>query len=269
MRIIIIGRLYIAHSFLFLTVYCIKSPFFMEGKTGLLYFFFAVRWLLSLDSYSNMASICHLHTPEEYTSLLSLYNMWLFDCDGVLQVWNGDELIDGAVQVLKMLRQQSKSTFVFILSDSDFFLWYLPDKRVQFVSNNSTKSRRELQKKFTKLGVQAHLVHSSSLIIPTTTRKLQTLWLFRMRSTVKPTLQQYTFLLSSNSQKIKSLCDWHERIRRRALRRRNIVLWWYRVLTLPLHPSHPFIHSFIHDPTDCITDLTGMNVERVMIDFTW
>ena len=93
----------------------------MEGKTGLLYFFFAVRWLLSLDSYSNMASICHLHTPEEYTSLLSLYNMWLFDCDGVLQVWNGDELIDGAVQVLKMLRQQSKSTFVFILSDSDFF----------------------------------------------------------------------------------------------------------------------------------------------------
>lgn len=67
-----------------------------------------------------MASICHLRTPEEYASLLSLYDTWLFDCDGVL--WNGDELIDGAVQVLEMLRQQSiKSIFVFILSDSDFF----------------------------------------------------------------------------------------------------------------------------------------------------
>ena len=152
-----------------------------------------------LHSYSNMVSICHLRTPEQYASLLSLYDTWFFDCDGVL--WNGDELIDGAVQVLKMLRQQSKSTFVFILSDSDFFWWYLPDKRVLFVSNNSTKSRRELQKRFTKLGVQAHLVRSSSLIVPTT--KLQTLWLFRMRSTVEPTLQQYTSPLSSNSPKIK------------------------------------------------------------------
>lgn len=57
-------------------------------------------------------SICHLRTPEEYASLLSLYDTWLFDCDGVL--WNGDELIDGAVQVLEMLRRQSKSTFVFL-----------------------------------------------------------------------------------------------------------------------------------------------------------
>ena len=44
----------------------------------------------------------HLSTPEDYKTLLDKFDTWLFDCDGVL--WRGDELIDGVVEVLHMLR---------------------------------------------------------------------------------------------------------------------------------------------------------------------
>jgi 4-nitrophenyl phosphatase len=43
--------------------------------------------------------------PERYQELLDKYDTWMFDCDGVL--WNGDRLIDGAVEVLQLLRSQS------------------------------------------------------------------------------------------------------------------------------------------------------------------
>lgn len=46
-----------------------------------------------------------LSSREHYASLLDKYDTWLFDCDGVL--WKGDELIDGATDVLQLLRHYS------------------------------------------------------------------------------------------------------------------------------------------------------------------
>jgi len=59
----------------------------------------------------------------------------MFDCDGVL--WHGDRLIDGAVEVLTILRNKNKS--------------------VLFVTNNATKSRKSYKGKFDQLGVEAHV----------------------------------------------------------------------------------------------------------------
>ena len=44
---------------------------------------------------------------EDYAAVLAQYDTWLFDCDGVL--WNGEKLVDGAVEVLEMLRRRSTS----------------------------------------------------------------------------------------------------------------------------------------------------------------
>ena len=46
-----------------------------------------------------------LASKADYESLLSSYDTWMFDCDGVL--WHGDRLIEGAIDVLKYLRSQS------------------------------------------------------------------------------------------------------------------------------------------------------------------
>ena len=47
-----------------------------------------------------------LSTREHYADLLDKYDTWLFDCDGVL--WHGDRLIEGATEVLQMLRDHSE-----------------------------------------------------------------------------------------------------------------------------------------------------------------
>lgn len=47
-----------------------------------------------------------LSSAQDYASLLDKYDTWMFDCDGVL--WHGDRLIDGAVQVLDLLRHRSR-----------------------------------------------------------------------------------------------------------------------------------------------------------------
>jgi len=67
--------------------------------------------------------------------LLDKYDTWMFDCDGVL--WHGDRLIDGAVDVLDLLRSRKK--------------------KVLFVTNNTTKSRKSYKGKFDQLGVEAHV----------------------------------------------------------------------------------------------------------------
>ncbi|KAF5351463.1 hypothetical protein D9757_012050 [Collybiopsis confluens] len=76
-----------------------------------------------------------LSTPKDYAQLIDKYETWMFDCDGVL--WQGDKLIDGAVQVLSLLRDRKK--------------------KVLFVTNNATKSRRSYKTKFDQLGVEAHV----------------------------------------------------------------------------------------------------------------
>lgn len=46
-----------------------------------------------------------LSSKEDYESLIDKYDTWLFDCDGVL--WQGSRLIDGALEVLHLLRSKS------------------------------------------------------------------------------------------------------------------------------------------------------------------
>ena len=48
----------------------------------------------------------HVSSKEDYESLLDKYDTWMFDCDGVL--WHGDRPIDGAVEVLDILRKRGK-----------------------------------------------------------------------------------------------------------------------------------------------------------------
>ena len=46
-----------------------------------------------------------LSSSQDYSTLLDAYDTWLFDCDGVL--WHGMTLIDGALEVLQLLRAKS------------------------------------------------------------------------------------------------------------------------------------------------------------------
>ncbi|PIA25841.1 hypothetical protein AQUCO_10800057v1 [Aquilegia coerulea] len=69
-----------------------------------------------------------LLNPDE---LIDSVETFIFDCDGV--IWKGDSLIDGVPQTLDMLRSKGK--------------------RLVFVTNNSTKSRKQYGKKFETLGL--------------------------------------------------------------------------------------------------------------------
>lgn len=63
--------------------------------------------------------------------LINSVETFIFDCDGV--IWKGDVLIDGVPETLDMLRDLGK--------------------RLVFVTNNSTKSRKQYGKKFETLGL--------------------------------------------------------------------------------------------------------------------
>merc|ERR1719163_1632680 len=80
-----------------------------------------------------------LTTPSD---LLDAVDVFIFDCDGV--IWKGDSIIDRVPAVLEMLRKAGKKIF--------------------FVTNNSTKSRKGYQGKFTGLGltVEPEEIFSSS-----------------------------------------------------------------------------------------------------------
>ncbi|KAK5077071.1 p-nitrophenyl phosphatase [Lithohypha guttulata] len=71
--------------------------------------------------------------PEAIQDFLSKFDIFLFDCDGVL--WSGDHLFEGTVATLEMLRGAGK--------------------RVVFVTNNSTKSRTDYRKKLEGMGIPA------------------------------------------------------------------------------------------------------------------
>lgn len=51
----------------------------------------------------------YLSSSEDYEALLDQYDTWLFDCDGVL--WRGDQVVDGVVQVLHILRKRGMFYF--------------------------------------------------------------------------------------------------------------------------------------------------------------
>ncbi|KAK3223706.1 hypothetical protein Dsin_010731 [Dipteronia sinensis] len=81
-----------------------------------------------------------MSSPKRLAQLLSAHNTrplfdsveaFLFDCDGV--IWKGDKLIHGVPQTLDLLRSKGK--------------------KLVFVTNNSTKSRRQYAIKFQSLGL--------------------------------------------------------------------------------------------------------------------
>ena len=87
--------------------------------------------------------ITRLSSPSDYSTFLSKYDTFLIDCDGNYifcctnnitgVIWIGNDLIPDVKQTLSYLRSQNK--------------------RLIFVSNNSTKSRRLYAQKFSKLGI--------------------------------------------------------------------------------------------------------------------
>jgi len=79
---------------------------------------------------------------EDPSDLLDRINTFIFDCDGV--IWRGDSVIERVPEVLDYLRSKGKRLF--------------------FVTNNSTKSRKGYLGKFTGLGlpVEAEEIFSSS-----------------------------------------------------------------------------------------------------------
>jgi len=75
-----------------------------------------------------------LKAAGDVESLINDVDTFIFDCDGVLWLFGGDA-IPGAVEVMRALR--------------------LADKKVLFVTNNASKSRRQLMEKFLALGIEA------------------------------------------------------------------------------------------------------------------
>ncbi|WFD20687.1 4-nitrophenylphosphatase [Malassezia caprae] len=77
----------------------------------------------------------HLQSKDEMAMLLDRYDNFLFDCDGVL--WSGTETLPGVVSVLEKLRARGK--------------------RILFVTNNASKSRRLLIERIKQAGIHAEL----------------------------------------------------------------------------------------------------------------
>ncbi|KAL9996783.1 putative phosphoglycolate phosphatase [Helianthus debilis subsp. tardiflorus] len=75
---------------------------------------------------------CQPLSLTNVNTLLDSVECFLFDCDGV--IWKGDTLIDGVPLTLEMLRSKGK--------------------KLVFVTNNSTKSRKQYAHKFQSLGIQ-------------------------------------------------------------------------------------------------------------------
>ncbi|KAF5873411.1 putative 4-nitrophenylphosphatase protein [Botrytis fragariae] len=83
-----------------------------------------------------MASPKYLTGDQSAISVfIDQFDVFLFDCDGVL--WSGDHIFPGTVETLELLRSKGK--------------------KVVFVTNNSTKSRTEYQKKLTALGIPSNV----------------------------------------------------------------------------------------------------------------
>jgi 4-nitrophenyl phosphatase len=74
-----------------------------------------------------------LETNQEKFDFVEEFDTFLLDCDGV--IWQGHETISGVIQVLAKLRQMNK--------------------RLIFVTNNSSKSRFSYLEKFSKMGIDA------------------------------------------------------------------------------------------------------------------
>ncbi|CAL5321907.1 unnamed protein product [Camellia sinensis] len=84
-----------------------------------------------MESSSNFVARASAQPLKNADQLIDSVETFIFDCDGV--IWKGDKLIDGVPETLDMLRTKGK--------------------RLVFVTNNSTKSRKQYGKKFETLGL--------------------------------------------------------------------------------------------------------------------
>jgi len=75
----------------------------------------------------------YLDSRAKIDTFIDQFDVFLFDCDGVL--WSGDHVFPRVAEAIDMLRSRGK--------------------RLVFVTNNSTKSRRDYKKKFDKVGIRA------------------------------------------------------------------------------------------------------------------
>lgn len=78
-----------------------------------------------------------LETRQQYIDFLSRFDTFLFDCDGV--IWHGNDMIPNVKSVLSQL--------------------VATGKRIMFVTNNSSKSRKTYLKKFEALGIDTTIDH--------------------------------------------------------------------------------------------------------------
>ncbi|XP_058756127.1 phosphoglycolate phosphatase 1A, chloroplastic-like [Vicia villosa] len=110
-----------------------------------------LKWKRNIASSNNnrfrMAATKALAQPlQNADELIDSVETFIFDCDGV--IWKGDSLIEGVPETLDMLRAKGK--------------------RLVFVTNNSTKSRKQYGKKFETLGlnVNEEEIFASSFAVP-------------------------------------------------------------------------------------------------------
>ncbi|KAL8137326.1 hypothetical protein V2J09_003327 [Rumex salicifolius] len=86
-----------------------------------------------MNTETDSKKVAQLLSPDRAKELFSSVDAFVFDCDGV--IWKGSKLIDGVAETLEMLRSK--------------------EKQFVFVSNNSTKSRRQFIQKFQSFGIPA------------------------------------------------------------------------------------------------------------------
>ncbi|KAK6911771.1 hypothetical protein RJ641_023864 [Dillenia turbinata] len=92
---------------------------------------YSSRRRMEASTASNFAVRAAAQPLKDADQLIDSVQTFIFDCDGV--IWKGDSLIGGVPETLDMLRSKGK--------------------RLVFVTNNSTKSRKQYGKKFETLGL--------------------------------------------------------------------------------------------------------------------
>lgn len=82
---------------------------------------------------------------NQYKALVDKFDTWLFDCDGVL--WNGDVPVDGAKEVLEMLRIQSATGISYLGGDRVLILLW-GYRQIDYIRDEQRyQVEKELQEK--------------------------------------------------------------------------------------------------------------------------
>ncbi|XP_043724663.1 phosphoglycolate phosphatase 1A, chloroplastic-like isoform X2 [Telopea speciosissima] len=106
---------------------------FLGQKKKISYLSNPIKWnsRMEVSRAANLTTRASAQPLKNAEELINSVETFIFDCDGV--IWKGDSLIDGVPETLDMLRSRGK--------------------RLVFVTNNSTKSRKQYGKKFETLGL--------------------------------------------------------------------------------------------------------------------